>query len=866
MSITTRSTASSGLTPADQGPHTTPTPRADPASRIVIIGAGVVGAALADELVLRGFQHVQLVDQGKLWDTGGSSSHAPGFVFQTNPSRVQATLAMRTVEKLASAITDDGPVMDAVGGLEIATTPAQLAELRRRLGFARAWGIPAELIDGRRAAQLWPGLSTELVLGALHTPTDGVVHARRAVRFQGERAVAGGAQALELTRVIGVEQEAARVTGVRVVDAATGGDERVIEADVVVACGGIWGPELTRLIGMDVPMQPMEHGFAWTTPWEDLIAAGAADYAAGARRPIVRHQGAGAYFRDFGDRVGIGSYEHRPIPREVAELTDTAHMLSTGQHPAMREFTAQDFASTWEEVRRVVPGLAESQLRDAFNGLFSFTPDGGPLLGPSRTVDGFWVAQAVWVTQSVGCAQVMAQWLSTGNPGIDHHELDLNRFDPGTLSRAWVRQRGCESYDTVYDISFPRSSTSVQRGRKASPFYLRLQQAGAVFAEANDWERPLFYEENARLLTSAEFQMPDPIVPVHIPKRDAWDNTGWSPIVAAEAWRTRTAAGLFDMTALSRILVEGPGATSFLETVCSAKVGRAVGTVAYSLMLDERGGILSDVTVTRLGTERYLLGTNGPLDLDRMLRLRPHPGIHIDDITTSTCCLGLWGPAARRILAPLAEEDISHEALPYFRAKELFVAGVPVLALRVSYVGDLGWELYTDAAYGLRLFDEIRRAGAAHGLVLAGRSAFNSMRMEKGYRSYGSDMTREDSPDSSGLAFAVSPRKTGFIGYAAWKDEGASREQKHLATVLLRMDTGVPEPGSPVTTCEGEVVGWVTSAEFSYELGQVIAFVRVPEHLAQPHQELLIERFASQLRAVVVTDPVIDPEGARIRR
>ncbi|SLM89834.1 Putative Dimethylglycine oxidase [Brachybacterium nesterenkovii] len=858
MTLATRTTA----------PAAPAQPLVGPGRRVVVIGAGVVGAALADELVARGVTDVTIVDQGDLWETGGSSSHAPGFVFQTNPSRVMCLLAQRTVAKLAGLQSDGQPVVDAVGGLEIATTEGQLAELRRRLGFARAWGVPAELVDGDRAAELWPGLDSDRILGALHTPTDGVVHSRRAVRAQGERAVAGGATALGATRVVEVCVEDGRVTGVVVENALDGGDRRTIEADAVVACGGIWGPALTRLAGVEAPMQPMEHGFAWTEPLASL--AGAEQGPESPTRPIVRHQAAGVYFREFGERIGIGAYEHRPIPVDPENLTDTAHMRATGTHPAKREFTPADFEHGWKAVQEVLPETAGLELGDEFNGVFSFTPDGGPLLGPSRTVGGFWVGQAVWVTQSAGCAQVLAEWMTTGDPGIDPHELDLHRFEPSTLSRGWIRERGCESYDTVYDVSFPRGSTSVQRGRKTSPFYLRHQLAGAVFTEASDWERPQYFEENARILSSAAFRAADTGVPVHVPKHDAWDHAGWSAIAAAEAWSTRTRAGLFDMSALSRFLIEGPGATDFLETVCSAKVGRRVGTVAYAMLLDDKGGIRSDVTVTRLAPERYLMGSNGPLDLDHLLRMRPDPAIHIEDITTSTCCLGLWGPRARDILEPITEGDISHEGLGYFRAAEIMVADVPVLALRVSYVGDLGWELYTDAAYGLHLFDAIRAAGAEHGLVLAGRLAFNSMRLEKGYRSHGTDVTREDTPATSGLGFAVSPRKTEFIGHdalAALPDGGGLTEDApHLATVGLRMETGVPDAGSPVTDADGQVVGWVTSSDYSYETGQVLAYVRVPRALAEVGTALRVERLGRSLPARVLADPVVDPEGERIRR
>lgn len=872
---------------------TTVTPTVSPTDRIVIVGAGVVGAALADELVLRGATDVTLIDQGPLYATGGSSSHAPGFVFQTNPSRVMSLLAQRTLDKLDGLELHGAPLMDRVGGLEIATTDTQLTELKRRLGFARAWGVPAELVGPERVAELWPGLNTDLILGALHSPTDAAVHSARAVEFQARRAEAGGARVLGLTRVTEVLTGDDRVTGVVVEDAGDTGDAhdapRSIPADVVVTCGGIWGHPLAKAGGLRVPMHPMEHGFAWTGAVPDLPGArpdGTPLRPEEPARPIVRHQGAGIYFREFGDRIGIGAYEHRPLPLDPADLTDTAHMLATGEHPAKRRFTPEDFAFTREEMGRILPAVKGLDLEDEFNGVFSFTPDGGPMLGPSPHVDGFWCAQAVWVTQSAGVAQVMADWMLTGNPGIDTHELDHTRFDPALLSDGWIRGRAAENYDEVYDVHFPHQSTAVTRGLKTSPFHLRMEQAGAVFAEHNGWERPLWHESNRALLEDAEFLTrdarvtPGPVepptpesvnapVPVTVPRKDAWGRVNWSPVAAAEAWATRNRAALYDMTSLTRILVRGAGATEFLEEQCSNLIDKPIGRtlpVVYSLLLDESGGVLSDVTVTRLGDEEYMLGVNGAMDVTRLTtRAVGRGAVTVDDITTSTCCLGLWGPRARDILTPLAEGDISDDGLKYFRGQKMFIAGVPVLIQRVSYVGDLGWEIYTPAAHGLRLWDAVSAAGAVHGLVPAGRLAFNSLRTEKGYVSWGADVTRENTPADAGLDFAVKGagrKPTSFTGQDALAEQ-PSRGMS-LVTFVARLDAGTPEAGSPVRV--GDATGWVAGADSGYVTAQTVGNAWVPAEYAAPGTALRISRFDRDIDAVIVDGPVDDPAGLRIRR
>ena len=872
-------------------PETTP---ADPSARIVVIGAGVVGAALADELITRGAQNVTLVDQGPLYHTGGSSSHAPGFVFQTSPSRTMCQLAQRTMNKLDGLELDGKPLSARVGGLELASTPGQLQEIKRRYGFARAWGVPAELLTPEQTVELWPGLDVTQILGALHTPTDGVVYSARAVEFQARRAEAGGATVMGLTRVVEVETEGGRVTGVLVEDATTGEDRRSIPADIVVAAGGIWGHPLAKLGGMRLPMHPMEHGFAWTAPVPELPGTAPdgtplADNEPG--RPIIRHQGSGLYFREFGNRIGIGAYEHRPIPLAPEDLTDTPELLSTGQEPAKRAFTQEDFEFCRAETARFFPAIKDLPLEDEFNGVFSFTPDGGPMLGPSSTVEGFWAAQAIWVTQSAGCAEVVAEWILTGHPGIDTHGLDLNRFDPDLLSDEWIRGKASESYDEVYDVHFPHQDTTITRGLKTSPFHTRIQDAGGVFSEANGWERALWHQQNASLFSDPEFlsrapkafgasaQAPsalddaavsndiDAPVPVAVPRRDAWDQVNWSPIAAAEAWATRNRVAMYDMSSLTRYRVKGAGATAWLEGLTSNKIGKTVGAVTYALMLDQRGGILSDVTVARLDDEEYFIGANGPLDLDRLTGLLPASGtVHIEDITTSTCCIGLWGPHARDVLEPLTEGDISHEGLKYFRSAKIRVAGVPVLALRVSYVGELGWELYTQAAHGLRLWDQIAAAGAPYGIIPAGRAAFSSLRLEKGYRSFGSDMTREDTPEDAGLGFAVRLEKEGgFIGQEALRE--SSTHGRRLVAFGARLDVGRPEAGAAVLAAGTDaVIGWVTSADFGYVTGQVIGLAWVPAEYAEVGTALSILRFGTEIQAEVLAEPVYDAGMARIRR
>lgn len=826
-------------------------------SQIVIIGSGVVGAALADELTQRGATQVTVIDQGPLYETGGSSSHAPGFVFQINPSKTMSELAQRTLNKLdqLSSDSEDDWLLKRVGGIELAYTDEQMRELKRRHGFALSWGVPAELIDAERVHELWPAIDTADLVGALHTPTDAVVHSVRSVTAQAERAIEHGAIFHGYTQAVDLDVVDGAVAGVKVVDSLTGEHERIIEADIVVAAGGIWGPTIGKWLGKNMPMQPIEHGFGFSHPMDEFQEA-ANDESC--NFPMIRHQGAGIYFRQQGTSLAIGAYEHRPLEVRQDQLASAATAHDTGVQPSIHELTWGEFAPTWDEIQRVYPSVRDAGLDEtrSFNGIFSFTPDGGPLVGPSNTVDGVWIAQAVWVTASAGVAQVTADWITTGHPGIDTADLDLARFDARLLSPEFGKQKGLESYDEVYDIRHPRAASTKLRRLRTSPFYFHQKLAGAHFVEANGWERPLWLDDNHRVLEEAD---------LNFPKIPAWDTTEFSPIAVAEAWATRNRVAMYDMTSLSRYWAQGPDATALLERLTTNTISKAPGSVTYTLMLDEKGGILSDITVTRVADEEYLIGANSHRDLIHLKNhVRGDEHVTITDISPGTCCIGLWGPHARDVLGQLTDDDISNEGFGYFKAQHLYVAAVPVLALRVSYVGELGWELYTTTDHGVRLWEEIYAAGTQYGMVIGGRLAFNALRLEKGFRSYGADITREHRPQQAGLGFAVSKVKTDYLGYEALSEPPMTGRQ--MVSLTSDFPFGAPNPGSPVFNDDGALVGYTASSDFGYTVGKTITFAWLDPGFAQPDTEVVIKHFARSVPATVATDPLYDPEGQKIRR
>ncbi|AJE81856.1 putative dehydrogenase [Streptomyces albus] len=807
--------------------------------RVVIIGAGVVGAALADELSHRGWTEITVVDQGPLPATGGSSSHAPGLVFQANPSKTMTEMARCTVEKFLALEVDGESCFQQVGGLELATTAERLAELHRRQGWLTSWGVESRVVGPEECLRLHPLVDRERVLGGLHVPTDGLARALPAVAAQIRRAEERGVRFLARHEVLDIRSEEGRVTAVVT-------DRGEFPAEIVVCCAGIWGPKIARMAGTELPLTPLAHQLARTGPIPAL-----AGQEREAVRPILRHQEADLYYRDRWDRLDIGYYGHRPMPVTVDQI---ASVDEAEEMPSVQPFTEADFAEAWTETRSLLPATREAKLEEGLNGLFSFTTDGLPLLGESARTKGFWVAEAVWVTHSAGVGLAMAEWLVDGYcSSFDLHACDLNRFEPHQLSPDYVRARSCQNFVEVYDIVHPLQPPATLRPLRLSPFHTRQRELGAHFLEAFGWERPQWYGANEALLADRR-----------IPAPGDWAARHWSPIVGAEALATRESVALYDMTALKRLEITGPGAGAFLEYLTTAHVDKSVGSVTYALLLDEDGGIRSDITVARLGREHFQAGVNGSLDLDWLTRHLPGDGsVQVRDITAGTCCIGLWGPKAREVLQPLTEADFSATGLRYFRAKRAHIGTVPVTAMRLSYVGELGWELYTEADLGLKLWDTLWEAARPYGGIAAGRGAFNSLRLEKGYRAFGTDMTNEHDPYEAGLGFAVKKDKGDFLGRAAL--QARSGEIRRRLTCLTAADPQDTVLGNEPVYDGAEPVGYVTSAAYGYTLGKAIAYAWLPARLATPGQRLDIGYFDRRVPVVVTEEPLFDPSMTRLR-
>ncbi|NRQ34271.1 FAD-dependent oxidoreductase [Nonomuraea sp. NN258] len=800
--------------------------------RLVIIGAGIVGCALADELTERGWTDVTVVEQGPLFAAGGSSSHAPGLVFQTNPSKAMTEFAAYTVRKYTGLSLRGTPCFLQVGGLEVATTEERLTDLSRRRGWAESWGVEGHLVDAARCAELWPALDQGRVLGGYHVPTDGLAAAVACGEAQAQRAMERGAAFLPGHTVVGLEQHGGRVTGVAV---ETRDEYRVIPADVVVCAAGFWGPSIGAMAGLRVPLLPLAHQYAKSGP---IRLPGTA--------PILRHQDRDLYFRLHGDRVGVGSYAHRPMPVAQHEIVSKGTVM-----PSVQAFTEADFDPAWRDAVELLPALAETKYEDGINGIFSFTPDGFPLIGEAPELDGFWLAEAVWVTHSAGVAKAVAELLVAGHSSFDLHECELNRFEPVQLAPAFVEERGKQNFVEVYDVIHPLQPMESPRPMRTSPFHVRQRELGAYFLEAAGWERPHWFESNALLLAGLD----EP--GLGAASRDAWASRHWSPIAAAESRATREQVALYDMTPLKRIEVTGAGAATFLQRMTTNNVDKKPGSVTYTLLLDAAGGIRSDLTVARLDDDRFQIGANGNLDLDWLTRHAPG-GVHVRDITPGTCCIGVWGPRARELVQPLTDLDLSHANFRYFSCRSGYVGQVPVLAMRVSYVGELGWELYTTADLGLKLWDTLWATGLP---IAGGRAAFNSLRVEKGYRLWGVDMTPEHNPYEAGLGFAVRDDKD-FVG----RDALSAAHANGLTRKLVPLLSAEVVMGKEPVRHQGRTVGYVTSAAYGHTIQRPIAYAWLPIELTTPGTHVEISYFGRRVPAEVAAEPLFDPQMEKIRR
>jgi len=812
-------------------------------ARVVIVGAGIVGCSVAYHLTKLGWRDIVVVEQGPLFETGGSTSHAPGLVFQVNPSKTMTEFARYTVDLCSQLELDGRPCAKTVGSLEVAWSPERLVDLRRKAGYGLSWGVEAHLLSPAEARDLTPMLS-DRILGALHVPSDIHTKATRPAEAMARAAERKGAAFHAGVRVTGFDIADGRIRGVR----TTGGD---ITTDLVVAATGIWAPKVGGMAGVPIPLWPMQHLYAVTTPLAEL--AGATEEIS---QPLLRHQDEAIYFRQESDCYGIGSYQHEPLLVDANDLLDYDKAPVS---PSEMPFTPPHFAKALAAAGEVLPSLSGVGLTRKFNGIFSFTTDGFPVLGEAPQVRGFWSAQAVWITHAGGVGKAVAEWIVNGEATSDLRECDIRRFHAHAYDGAYVRTRAAQQYREVYDIIHPRQQIAEPRNLRLSPFHARQRELGAVFFESAGWERPEWHEVNEGLLDS---------LTVSGAVRDGWEARDWSPIIAAEHVATRERVAMFDLTPFATFEVTGPGSLKALQRLATNQMDTPVGRITYTAMLTPSGGIKCDLTVTRLAEHRFTVVTGGAMGLHDLGWIHGHlpddGSVTVRDVSSGRCCIGLWGPRARDLLRRVCADDVTDAGFPYMTAKSLTIGEVPALALRISYVGELGWEIFAPMEQGLRLWDILWAAGQPLGIIAAGGGAFDSLRLEKGYRLWGNDIHTQFNPYEAGTAFAVRMRKGDFIGRDALRDIRVRGVQRRLCCMTLDDPETVVLGKEPIMDGE-RALGYVTSANYGHTIGRGVVYGYLPASHTSPGTSVDVLYFGERLPATVATEPLYDPQGRKMR-
>jgi glycine cleavage system aminomethyltransferase T/glycine/D-amino acid oxidase-like deaminating enzyme len=799
-------------------------------ARAVVIGGGVGGASVLYWLARLGWDDVVLCERADL--TSGSTFHSAGLVGQLRGSLSLTKMMMSSVELYRTLGEEVGleTGWHEVGSLRLASSEERMEELTRQAGWAKTFGLPLELVSAEEAKELFPPMSAEGVLGAAYLPTDGYIDPSQLTFALAAGARRRGAEVHTGTRVTAVNVERGRATGVQT-------DKGPIEAEVVVNAGGMFAGEIGRLAGVNVPVVPMAHEYLITRPIDVPLDV-----------PTMRDPSLLVYFRGESGGLVMGGYERHPAPWSLDGI------------PA--DFNGKLLPEDWDRFEELltnavvrVPALEEAEVVRLVNGPEAFTPDGEFILGESD-VRGFWVAAgfcAHGLAGAGGMGRLVAEWIVEGVPSLDVWEMDSRRFGRHYTSREYTLARTLEVYSTYYDVKYPGQERRAGRPLRVSPTYERLRELGASFGEKSGWERANWFETNGE--RGEESLRPR-----------GWAGEIWSPAIGAEHRACREAAALFDESSFAKIEVSGPGAGELLERLCDNRVAGDVGAVTYTQMLNGRGGIECDFTVTRLAEDRFRIVTGTAFGQHDLAWIRSHTpddgSVAVEDVTSKYACLGLWGPQARDILQPLTNVDLSNDGFPYMRAHELAVGSVPCLGVRVTYVGELGWELYCPTEFGLRLWDTLWDAGRAHGLVAGGYKAIDTLRLEKGYRAWGADITPDDTPDEAGLSFAVKLDKGDFIGREALL--AASEPDRRLVCLVLDDARSVALGSEPVRV-DGSIAGRVTSGGFGYSVERSIAYAYVPAAARKPGTAVAVEIFGEWIAGQVAEEPLWDPAGERIR-
>ncbi len=830
-------------------------------AKAVIIGAGIVGNSVAYHLARLGWTDLVQFDKGPLPNPGGSTGHASNFIFPVDHSKEMAALTFDSMQQYKEL-----GVFTECGGIEVARTPERMQELARRMTSAKSWGIDGvSIVTPEQVKELVPYIDESVIIGGFYTPSVGVVDSLRAGTLMRERAREMGALTVVANiEVTGMDVDAGRIRSVH----TSSGD---IEAEYVIIACGVWSPRLAQMAGASIPLTPAVHQMMDIGP-----APRFKDAKGDIEFPIVRDMDTNMYERQHGTGLEIGSYAHRAILYEPEDLPSVEEAsLSPTEFP----FTPDDFELQLEQSLELMPEIVGDESvgqKYAINGLLSLTPDGMPILGETPEVKGLWSVAAVWIKEGPGIGRAVAEWMVNGESEIDLHASDIARFHQHQKTRSHIRERTAEGFNKTYGIVHPAEQWSSNRNVRLSPYYLRQESLGGVFYETAGWERPHWYASNESLLSEYGDRV--------MPRTAEWESRWWSPIINAEHLAMRDRAGIVDLTAFAIFDVTGPGALDALQNIVMRQMDVNAGKVVYTPVLGQGGGFKSDLTIMRLGDETFRVVTGGAHGMaDRKWfadRLPEDGSAQLSDRTSALTTLGIWGPRSRDILSAITSDDVSHEGFSFGSCRTIEVGPLRVLASRISYVGDLGWELYVPMEQGARLWDLVWEAAEPHGAVPVGIGVYGTTgRLEKGYRAFGTELESEFNVVEAGMA-PPKVKSQEFIGKEAYlrhRDEDPAALLCTLTVDHHRSPSGELRymmGGEPIVTRDGDSLvdrkgrrSYVTSAGSGPSVGKHLLMSYLPPEHAVVGSELAVdylgERYPATV-AVVGSQPLFDPTNERI--
>ena len=765
-------------------------------AQVVIIGGGIVGCSVAYHLTALGMTDVVLLEQGQL--SSGTTWHAAGLVGQLRATESGTRLVQYSAKLYAELEAETGLATGwkQCGGVTVARTPERMTQLLRTSAAAEAYVLECEVISPARALELWPHLETADLVGAIWLPKDGTANPTDVTQSLARGARTRGARILERTRVLDVLVRDGAVTGV-VTDAGT------IEAEIVVNCAGQWAHAIGLMVGAHVPLHSAEHFYVVTEHIDGM------DRMA----PILRDPDGYTYMKEEVGGLVVGGFE--PVAKPWVDPTAIPYPFEF----SLLEEDWDHFSILMESALHRVPVLQETGIKKFYNGPESFTPDNQFILGEAPQVRGFFVAagfNSVGIASAGGAGRALAEWIVAGEPQSDLVSVDIRRFGAFQNNRPWLRARVGEVLGLHYSVPWPNREFETARPFRRSPLHERIGQANAAFGSRFGWERPIFFAPPGQ----------QPVIEYD------WGFQNWIPWVDQEQRAAREGVALFDETSFGKLLVTGPDAERLLQWVCANDVAVPVGTIVYTAVLNDRGTYEADVTVTRTGEHEYLWVTSAgsPVrDLDWLRRhTDPSWQVEIVDVSDAWAVIGVMGPRSRDLLGRITTADLSNEAFAFGTSRLIDVGPATVRASRITYVGELGWELYVPAPFAVGVYDLLREHGADLGVRDAGYYAINALRLEKGYRAWGPELSPDYGPVEAGLLFATKHRtEIDFVGRAALaaaKEAGVSRR----LVSWVSSDPGVMMWGGELLMRDGLGIGQVTSAAFATTTGSCVglAYVR----------------------------------------